>query len=212
MTTPSDGEALLMGQLIEAGRRCVDQGLTQASGGNLSARDPGSGRFLVTCKGTWLDRLTVESFALVSLAGEPLWGDAEPSSEVKLHQRTYQERPDAAAIVHTHPQHVLLLDALGKPIRFLTLDHAFYVRSVGRVGFFPNGSDELADGAARQAREHDTVVLSHHGCSCVGDSVGMAFRRSALVEEAATMTYRALLLGDEATDFAVDDLGAIAHS
>lgn len=209
---PSEGECRLLEQLIEVGRRCVEQGLTLASGGNLSAREPGSGRFLVTGKGTWLDRLTVDSFALVSESGERLWGPLEPSSEVKLHQRTYQARTDAAAIVHTHPQHVLLLDSLDRPIRFLTLDHAFYVGSVGRVAFFPNGSDELADGAAQQALEHNTVVLAHHGCSSIGDTVGMAFRRAALVEEAATMTYRALLLGDEASTFAVDEAGGPTHA
>lgn len=209
---PSEGEYRLLEQLIEVGRRCVSQGMTLASGGNLSAREPGSGRFLVTGKGTWLDRLTVDSFALMSLSGERLWGSVEPSSEVKLHQRTYEARRDAAAIVHTHPQHVLLLDALGKPIRFLTLDHAFYVRSVGHVAFFPNGSDELAEGAAQQALEHNTIVLGHHGCSSIGDSVGMAFRRAALVEEAATMTYRMLLLGDEASTFAVDDAGGATHA
>ena len=38
--------------------------------------------------------------------------------------------------------------------------------------FFPNGSDELADAAAEQARDHDCVVLAHHGCSTLGAGVG----------------------------------------
>src|SRR3712207_7705676 len=62
------------------------------------------------------------------------------------------------------------------PYTTLFRSHACYVRSVGTVPYSPNGSDELADGAAEQARQHDCVVLSHHGCSALGPDVGMAFR------------------------------------
>lgn len=193
-------EADLVEELIDVGATAVGRGLVQATGGNLSARAPGADRFVVTGSGTRLDRLAPDDFALVGLDGTPR-GGARPSSEWKLHQRTYAVRPDAHAIVHVHPQHAVLLDALGFPIRFLTLDHAYYVASAGRVPFHANGSDELADEAAEQARRHNAVVLANHGCSAIGETVQMAFRRAALLEEAATMTYRALLLGDRDTTF-----------
>jgi len=200
---PTDIEYELMHQLSAVGASCVQQGLTLASGGNLSAREPDSDRFVVTGSGVWLDGLSPESFALVSTDGQHLWGTRQPSSEWKLHQRTYVQRRDVNAMVHAHPQHAVLLDILGKPIRLLTLDHAHYVHSIGRVGFFPNGSDELADGAAQQGREHNVVILAHHGCSTLGHDVNMAFRRAMLLEEAAITTYRALLLGDENTTFSL---------
>jgi L-fuculose-phosphate aldolase len=191
----------LLDQLADVGRMAVRSGLVLASGGNLSARLPGSSEFVVTGAGTWLDRLTPADFTVMSLDGAGLGGVERPSSEWKLHQRTYRVRPDVNAVVHLHPQHAVLVDALGHPIRLLTLDHATYVRSVGTVPYFPNGSDELADGAAEQARRHDCIVLSHHGCSALGADVGMAFRRAANLEEAATATYRCLLLGDTGTAF-----------
>ncbi|RBY82524.1 class II aldolase/adducin family protein [Geodermatophilus sp. TF02-6] len=196
------GEAV--DQLVEVGRLAVERGLVLASGGNLSARLPGAAEFVVTAAGTWLDRLTPADLSVVTLDGEVVGGAARPSSEWKLHQRTYLVRPDVGAVVHLHPQHAVLVDALGHRIRLLTLDHAVYVRSVGTVQFLPNGSDELADAAAEQTREHDCVVLSHHGCSTVGPDVGTAFRRALNLEEAATATYRALLLGDMTTDFPAD--------
>lgn len=200
MTDLTSAERALVEELIDTGATAVRQGLVQATGGNLSARTPGGDRFVVTGAATRLDRLTKGDFALVAMDGTVLSGPC-PSSEWKLHQRTYQVRDDATAIVHVHPQHAVLLDALGLPIRFLTLDHAYYVGSAGRVPFYANGTDQLADEAAEQAREHDAVVLANHGCSAVGDSVLMAFRRASLLEEAATMTYRALLLGDRDTTF-----------
>ena len=192
--------AQLIDDLIDTGRQLVERGLVQASGGNLSARLDDD-RFVVTASGTWLDRLEARDFCDVTLGGEHVGGTRRPSVEWKLHQRTYAVREDVGAIVHLHPQHVLLVDMLGAAIRFTTLDHQFYVGSVGRVPFHPAGSQDLADAAAEAARDHDAVVLAHHGCSALGDTVSMALRRAFNLEEAATMTYRLLLAGDTTSDF-----------
>jgi L-fuculose-phosphate aldolase len=192
----------LCGLLAEVGALSVRSGLVLASGGNLSARLPGGGEFVVTGAGTWLDRLTRADFSTLSVAdGSRLDGAETPSTEWKLHWRTYQARPDVNAIVHLHPQHAVLVDALGEEIRLITLDHVTYVRSVGRVPYHPNGSDELADAAAATATTHDVMVLAHHGCSALGEDVGMAFRRAANLEEAAVASYRLLLLGDRTLRF-----------
>jgi L-fuculose-phosphate aldolase len=201
----------LVEQLAEVGRLAVAGGLALASGGNLSARLPGSEEFVVTGAGTWLDRLTPADFSLMTLDGQVTGGAERASSEWKLHQRTYQVRPDVNAVVHLHPQHAVLVDALGHPIRLITLDHAYYVRSVGTVPYAPNGSDELADGAAEQARQHECIVLSHHGCSTLGPDVGMAYRRALNLEEAATATYRCLAVGDLACTFPPTAFAQLHH-
>src|SRR3712207_9443414 len=77
------------------------------------------------------------------------------------------------------------------PYTTLFRSHACYVRSVGTVPYSPNGSDELADGAAEQALQHDCIVLSHHGCSTLGPDVGMAYRRGTNLEEAAKASHPA---------------------
>lgn len=204
-------EKALTEQLVDIGGRCVRQALALASGGNLSARIPGSDRFLVTGSGEWLDELTPQSFSIMTLDGEVVGGNPRPSSEWKLHQRSYLARPEAGGIVHVHPQHAVLLDTLKKPIRLLTLDHAFYVRSIGRVPFLPNGSDELADQVAEQTSEHNAVILANHGCSTIGETPEMAFRRAMLLEEAALTTFRALLLGDETTGFPQGESATLMH-
>jgi L-fuculose-phosphate aldolase len=206
---PDPTRSDLVAQLRDAGRHVVDRGLVQASGGNLSARVPGTDRFLVTGTGTWLDRLADDDFAELTLTGAHVGGAERPSVEWMLHQRTYAVRPDVAAIVHLHPQHVLLVDLLGAPIRFTTLDHQYYVGSAGRVPFLPSGSTELAEAAAAAARDHDAVVLAHHGCSALGDSVLMALRRALNLEEAAAMTYRLLLAGNTKADFPPEWRGRI---
>lgn len=202
--------ATRIAELSDVGRSAVDHGLALASGGNLSARLD-DGTFVVTGSGTWLDRLTPDDFSVMTLGGEVVSGPS-PSSEWKLHQRAYQERPDVNAVVHVHPQHAVLLDALGHSVRLITLDHAYYVRSIGTTPYYPNGSDELADSAAEQAREHNCIIMGNHGCSALGENVQMAYRRALNLEEAATATYRALLLGDTTTTMPADAFAALHHA
>jgi L-fuculose-phosphate aldolase len=95
----------LIDQLSDVGRTAVAQGLVLASGGNLSARLPGSDEFVVTGTGTYLDRLAPDAFSLLGLDGEVRGGNSRPSTEWKLHQRTYNVRPDVNAVIHLHPQH-----------------------------------------------------------------------------------------------------------
>ncbi|WP_422772627.1 class II aldolase/adducin family protein [Plantactinospora sp. WMMC1484] len=119
-----------------------------------------------------------------------------PTSEVELHLAAYRARPDARAIVHLHPQTVLLLDALGEQIRLVTTDHGFYLRRVTRVPFRLPGTTELAELAAEATRNGtNCLVLSRHGCSVLGESVELAHKRAANLEEAARLTYRALAAG-----------------
>ncbi|MGL4177994.1 MAG: class II aldolase/adducin family protein [Dermatophilaceae bacterium] len=199
MTDPTRTD--LVDQLIDAGAHVVARGLVQASGGNLSARLPGTDRFLVTATGTWLDRLTPGDLVELTLDGTTTDGSRAPSVEWRLHARTYQARADVSAVVHLHPQHVLTVDLLGAPIRFTTLDHQYYLGGAARVPFLPSGSDELAEAAATAALRHDAVVLAHHGCSTFGPTVEMALRRALNLEEAAAMTYRLLLAGNTTAEF-----------
>ncbi|WP_052462283.1 class II aldolase/adducin family protein [Nigerium massiliense] len=199
-------------QLIAVGATAVQQGLAQASGGNLSVRT-GPDEFRVTGKGTWLNKLRPEQFATLSMGGDVIDGPT-PSSEWKLHQAIYAKRPDARAVIHVHPQFSLLLTALGKKIRFITQDHALYVGSYGQTKYYTNGSDELADTAAAELAggRHDVVVLGNHGIAACGSSVDQAFRVALNFEEAAKLTYHALLLGDEDTIFPPDELDILRHA
>jgi ribulose-5-phosphate 4-epimerase/fuculose-1-phosphate aldolase len=192
----------LAAALVELGRALVGAGLVQASGGNLSAREPGADVIAVTARGTWLDRLQPADFTLVRIAdGAVVGGAPDPSTELALHLECYRARPDANAVVHVHPQTSVLLAALGHPIRAITTDHAAYVGPVRVAPFRHPGTPELATEAAALLAdgECDCVLLSHHGCSVVADSVEMAHRRVLNLEEAARLTYAALLLGDTAT-------------
>lgn len=191
----------LMDQLIVVGRKAVSAGLVIGSGGNLSARLPGADECVVTCSGSWLDELTREDFSVVAIAdGTVRGGHPKPSSEAQLHLATYRVRSDTNAIIHLHPQTSVLLDALGKPIRLLTIDHAYYVREVRSTPFIQSGTPELAQaGADAVADGCNCVILGHHGCSVLGETIELAHKRAANLEEAARATLTMLQLGDTTT-------------
>ena len=192
-------------ELIRIGSDIVGRQLTKASAGNLSFRDPENPQaMIVTAAGTWLSRLDEKSFVKITLDGEKLAGEMNPSTEWKMHANIYKKRPDANFVVHAHPKHSVLLDALGKEIRFFTLDHISYVVSYGSSPFAPNASDELADDVAEQFAENDVVIMSHHGVVTCGETATWTYRKMLNMEDSAEMTYRALLLGDETSTFPKD--------
>jgi ribulose-5-phosphate 4-epimerase/fuculose-1-phosphate aldolase len=180
--------------LARVGRVVSRAGLVVGSGGNLSAREPGSGEFWITAAGTFLDRLDRDDFVPVPIDVPPTL-PPRASTEAALHTVTYSARPDVNAVIHLHPQLVVLLDALGERIRLVTTDHAYYVRRVATTPFHPPGSLELATVAADAVSDGtNCVILAHHGCSVVGETVEIALRRALNLEEAARLTYRALML------------------
>jgi L-fuculose-phosphate aldolase len=197
----SDGDP--RDQLAHVGSEVVRAGLVVGSGGNLSARVPGAEDLWVTAAGSWLDRLDRSAFVRVRVTdGSSVGGDPEgsnihpPTSELPLHLAVYRGRPDVAAIVHLHPQAVLLLDALSERIRLVTTDHAYYLRRVVTTPFRLPGTAELAEEAAAATVDGtNCVILSHHGCSVLADSVELAHKRALYLEEAARLTYQALALG-----------------
>lgn len=193
----------LRDQLAHVGYDVVQSGLVVGSGGNLSARIPDEDAIWATASGSWLDRLSRTTFAPVRISdGSPATVGTmpppriEPTSEIALHLALYRARPDVNAVVHLHPQTALLLDALGEHIRIVTTDHAYYLRRVSTVPFrLPGGPEVAALTAAMAADGTDCLVLSHHGCVVMGDTVELAHKRARNLEEAAQLTYRALAAG-----------------
>jgi ribulose-5-phosphate 4-epimerase/fuculose-1-phosphate aldolase len=196
----------LRDQLAHVGYDLAQAGLAVGSGGNLSAREGDGDVCWVTASGTWLDRLSRSSFVSVMIDDgsltpiDPAYGIPQqrpvPTSEVALHLAAYRIRPDVNAVLHLHPQTMLLLDAIGERIRLVTTDHAFYLRRVATVPVRLPGSIELAAlAAAALADGTDNLVLSQHGCVVVADSVELAHKRARNLEEAARLTYQAILAG-----------------
>jgi L-fuculose-phosphate aldolase len=196
----------LRDQLAHLGHAVVQAGLVVGSGGNLSARLPGTDVCWATAAGAWLDRLNRPSFVRIRITDGTAVDESStavpaPTSELGLHLAIYRVRPDVTTVVHLHPQAVLLLDAINQPIRLMTTDHAYYVRRIVTLPFTPPSSAALGESAADACADGtNCLVLARHGCAVMADSVELAHKRVLNLQEAARLTYQARALGAEPTD------------
>ena len=184
----------IMDELIEVGKKVVDRGLAVGSGGNHSFRAPGTETFFITGTGTQLDQLNPGSFAEVNLNGE-VSGVVKPSSEFRVHLESYRARPEIDVCIHLHPQASVLTAALNLPIKYLTVDHVYYVRKVVRIPWIRSGTQEIADATGLAVKDSNVVILENHGCVVLAPSVQLAYTRVLNLEEASELTLRCHDLG-----------------
>jgi L-fuculose-phosphate aldolase len=83
-------------------RQLAAGGLIAGRDGNLSVR-LGPDRVLVTPSGLIKSLLTPGDMVEVDLSGRRRRGRRKPTSELDLHLRILNKRPDVGAVVHAHP-------------------------------------------------------------------------------------------------------------
>jgi L-fuculose-phosphate aldolase len=189
----------LRSELADIGHRVGASGLVVGAGGNISARLPEGDMLAISPSGYRLEDLAPDDFVVIDLDGERRDGKLKPSSEWPMHTAAFRARPDAGAVIHLHPPYATLLHALDREIRLITIDHAYYVRRAARVGYYHSGTSELAEAVAAELADANVVLMKHHGCVVVSDTLDLAFHRVLNLEEAAKATYRALQIGDTTT-------------
>ena len=89
-------------EIVTVCRRLYERGLIAGPDGNVSARI-GTDRLLVTPSGRSKVDVQVDDLVELALDGRHIRGATRASSEILLHLRIYQRRPDVQAVVHAHP-------------------------------------------------------------------------------------------------------------
>lgn len=178
------GEGIPEGHADELRRICMrgwQRGLYSGFNGNASLRIGTA--CLMTCSGAAKGDLGRDDLALVDIATGAVLAGGKPSSEGAMHLAIYRARPDALAVVHTHPPRLLALGALVGPDDMLRLPIYESELLRAQLGFAPAhvpGTQELADAVAAAAATRDAVWMERHGLCCTGPS---AARALALAEE-----------------------------
>jgi L-fuculose-phosphate aldolase len=183
-------------ELIEVGRLLYDRFLTNAAGGNLSAR-ASQGTFYATSTGnskrTRL-HMTPEDLLLIRLDGTVLDGDGEPTSSWRTHRRVYEAFPAVNAIIHTHPRMITaftcrnemlppILDVMKKygPVPIvapeLTVDSAPFAEAV---------AEALRPLEDKVSRFGHSVLYPYHGVITVAPSLDDAYDMLERMEWTAT--------------------------
>jgi ribulose-5-phosphate 4-epimerase/fuculose-1-phosphate aldolase len=191
-----DDEAELRAEIVRLARQMLRAGLVAGTAGNVSARLPGSRRFIVTPTGVDYEALEPDQLVAVDGDGQHVEPGLLPSIDTRNHAAIYGRRDDVHGVVHTHSPYAVAFAVVGEPIPALSPEVAGVIGGpVGITEDEPPAMPELADAVAAGLGFARAVLLPNHGVIAVGETVAMAFATAAAVEEGARIAWLARQIG-----------------
>ena len=183
------------GEIIRACRRLYERGLIAGGEGNVSAR-LADGSILITPAGASKVELHETDLVVVSPTGQRVAGSGRPSSELGMHLRIYQLRPDAGAVVHAHPPFATAFAVAGEDLMAPVLPEiVVQTGGVPLVPYATPGSPALAAAIEPFLQRHDAFLMANHGATSLGSTISIAHQRMETLEHAARILFLARALG-----------------
>ena len=182
-------------RMAQCCRQLAARGLIAGQDGNLSVRLERD-RALVTPSGAIKGLVQPGDMVEVDLQGRKRRGRGNPTSELDLHLRILNRRPDVGAVVHAHPPVATAFGVAGEGLRILVLPEL--TELCGEVPLVPYGTPgtpELADRLEPHLAGHDAWLLANHGAVTVGPTLDVAWIRMESLEHAARIIFAARALG-----------------
>ena len=128
----------LRSEMCRVGRSLFERGYVHATAGNISARLPQDGGFLITPTDACLGFLEPDQLAHVGADGVQLSG-ARASKTLALHRRIYASDLQAHSVIHTHSTHLVALTLAGVSSEADVVPPItpYFVMKVGHVPLIP---------------------------------------------------------------------------
>ncbi len=190
-------EKVVREEICEIGRRMYGRRMVAANDGNISVR-LSENEILCTPTGVSKGFMEPEQLCKVDLAGNMLGENAGPgpSSEVKMHLRVYQRRPDILAVVHAHPIFATSFAVMGRALDVPIMPEV--IVNFGKVPIASYGTPstaEIPDAVEPYLNDYEAVLLEHHGALTWGKDLLTAYMKMESVEFYAELLYRTTQLG-----------------
>ena len=187
-------ETTLRTQITECTRMMVMAELLDYSG-HVSARIPGTDRFLIPPRDASRAGLTPDEILVVDINGKVLEGKGPAPTETAIHSGVYRHRPDVLAVGHGHPPMSTLFTMVDRPVIAM---RNFGFRFIG-MPIHPDPSHirtvEQGAAVARTLGNNKYCLLRGHGSVVAVNSVQEVFLDSLEMEENARSTIQAASLG-----------------
>ena len=182
-------------EICEVGHKLWLNGFVAANDGNISVKI-NDHEYYCTPTGVSKGSLTPDMIIKVDENGKKLEGKLNPSSEIKMHMRVYQKRPDVTAVVHAHPPVATAFTVADIDLDQYILPEA--VLTIGNVPTCDSGTPstmEIPDSLDPYLQNHDAFLLRNHGALTVGCTLNKAFFVMEEVEFNAVIGKHAMDLG-----------------
>ena len=198
-------------ELVRLHAELPANGLVTWTGGNVSARDPGTGLVAIKPSGVRYEELDAESMVVVDLDGTVVEGTHKPSSDTASHLYIYRHRPDVNGVVHTHSRHATAFAAVGRPIPvYLTAQADEFGGEIPCAGFAAIGDEGIGRLVVEGIGRSPAILLRNHGVFTIGPSATAAVKAAVMTEDVAATVWLALQLGQP--DVLPDDVVAQLHA
>lgn len=196
-TTLSPSSTQYAAQIAKAIRVCNHADIMDFNG-HVSVREPGTNIMWINNRHASRSTLTeadIVPFDIV--AGKRIGEGIEPPSEWYIHAEIYKRRPDVGGIVHSHPEHMLVLSGAGITLRPVTSVGTFMPET--GAAFFDAAvlinTQQRGEALAKAIGEAPIVVLRQHGTVTVGKSPEEAVVRMLCAENNARIQMKILDCG-----------------
>ena len=197
--------------LVIACDRVYNRKLQTGSGGNVSARIPGSDHMLVKASGGSMGDCLVDEekgimkgFVVCDFDGNLITGEGypegKPTKEATLHGYIYKERPDVNAVVHVHCPYAIAWSSTKKDLPLVTwhsklkfkcdLPTLNVLAAMVRAEDVPMVREMFA-----KHPDLNAFLLADHGAVAMGKNAVSAEHVVELIEETAQVAVLEKLMG-----------------
>ncbi len=121
--------------IIDIGRLVYQKGWVAANDGNITLRLDAE-RILATPTGVSKGMMHVDDLIVLDMQGKKLSGRKEGTSEIAMHMKIYEMRPDVRSVLHAHPPVATGFATAGRPLNLALLPEVIIglgLRSAGRI-------------------------------------------------------------------------------
>jgi len=181
--------------IVQIGKLVFQKGWVAANDGNISLRLDAE-RILATPTGVCKGMLSVDDLIIVDNQGNKISGRLERTSEIAMHLKIYELRPDIRAVLHAHPPVATGFATAGRSLNLGLLPEV--VISLGCVpiaDYGLPGTPALTEPMLPLIPKYDAILMANHGAVCYGEDVFKAYFRMETMEHFARIQLVAELLG-----------------
>jgi L-ribulose-5-phosphate 4-epimerase len=183
-------------KLLELHQELPKNHLVVWTGGNISARDPGTGLVVIKASGIRYDAMRAEHMLVVDLDGKLVEGQFKPSSDVYSHLYIYRHLVHVGGVVHTHSRYATAFAALGKSIPcVLTAMADEFGGEIPCGGFAQIGDESIGKMVVEVIGKSPAVLLKNHGVFTIGKDAEAALKAAVMTEDVAATVWLAMQLG-----------------